>query len=303
MKRTLPLAGLLAVSASALAAQDYYLVKNQDSWIPDLWEQVNHSDGWHTHPSETGTGYRLTSFDTNGHYHNNGFRIFTRDTADTFDGASLTLNGGFLELRATDGTPTSYLSTVHNLIIGPTGTAIGTNDWAGGGVNGGGLNVTTLTVNGNLRLERDGPRHVRINVTTVVGSANIEAGTTVNSRVGIGISNATGYTGNIVANAGTLSFTSDISSSGGLDILTGATIFTSGQSLSFTSVTIGGTALAEGTYDIAALDVDALYGKFFVNGSTGTLIIASAIPEPSAVAALAGAFALGCAALRRRARR
>ncbi len=288
MNRILPLAGLLAVSVSSLAAQNYYL--QQSHFSPNHWETVASTNGWRTAP--TG-GSQLATFDTGGHYFNNGFTIFTRNAAgDTFTGASLTLSGAKLELRYGHATANA---SIGNLIIASAGSAIGTNN--SDNTVGAGISVTNLTVNGTLTLGVDTFRRVRLNVGTLSGAADIVTGGGAGSRSVFTATDATAFTGNIVHSAGRLDFDNNLVSSGGL-ILNNGTELVLDQNLTFTFLTIGGTSFdSPGTYSFTQLNT--AYDAFFVNGGSGSITIAP-IPEPASAAALVGAFALGCATLRRR---
>lgn len=294
MKRLTLIAGILAVSATALSAQNYYLLEPHASWNSGHWELVNNEFGWYTSATTKSNANRLVTFDPSGNYHNNGRVLFTQSTADTFDGASLTLSGGRLELRASDTTSVSYFSTINNVIVGSAGSAIGTGNFDN--TQGSGINITNLTLNGNLLLEPAGSRQVRVNITNLTGAGDLTTGFNATSRGVVSVANAAGYTGNIVASIGRLDFNSSFSSAGGLVLNSGSELVLD-QNLSFTSVTIGSTVLAEGTYTFAQLN--SAYDAYFVNGGSGSITV-SAIPEPSTFAALAGVVALGAVGLRRR---
>jgi hypothetical protein len=71
------------------------------------------------------------------------------------------------------------------------------------------------------------------------------------------------------------------------------------QDVTFASVSIGGTTLANGTYSFATLNSD--FNAFFTDGGSGSITV-GAIPEPSTYAALLGLGALGTTLLCKRRR-
>lgn len=286
LTRALALAGLVAVSVSSLPAADYFLQQNHFS--PNHWETVASTNGWRT--AATG-GSQLATFDSSGNYFNNGFTIFTRNAAgDTFTGNSLTLAGGKLELRYGDANANA---SIGNLIIGATGSSIGTNNPTN--TIGAGLSVTNLTVNGTLTFGVDNFRRVRLAVGTLTGSANITTSGGSGSRSVFSATNALGYTGNILHSQGRLDFNNDLISSGGLSLSSGAELILD-QNLTFTSVSIGGSALTAGTYTFSNLNTT--YDAYFMEGGSGSITVAP-IPEPATFAILGGVIVLGFAASRR----
>ena len=300
------LASLLAFTAQSQAQTTYFY--QNDNTGSGNWTATN---AWDTAPDGSGTNVTLSSSNSNI-YNTNAKAVRTPTTAGiTFPGGSLILSGHSTEaaganysLMLTSNTvtianlSTQAFSEANNFVlIRPTVP-----------------NLTTLTstnfsvgVETRFHFQTSIPRSLNFAITNLTGSGDMHMGldgkgsSTLGSTLALSATNASAYTGDIIVYGGTsMDFNSTFTSGGGLQLLTGA-ILTLDQNLSFTSATIGGTALSAGTYTFANLN--SAYDAYFANGGSGSITVLSSIPEPSATVALLGAAALSFACRRRHASR
>lgn len=286
---TFGLVGAAALSSAVTAqAVDYYrigtMTTNAQHWSHRFW--------W----SATPDGPQVAEFDPSGHYFNDSENPLRTGQAEglTFEGASLTMVSGSISLRRS--TSTQGVSTVPVLIVGPNGASV-TNDIGGVAQ----LHANSLTLNGDFSTgPQANTRVIWLTADTVVGSGNITNGQGTGLHgTRIGFANATGWTGDIVHNWGVLDFSGSLVSGGGLVVNTAlAPTINLTQSVSFSYVMIGEDSLAAGSYTFAELN--ATYGGIFTNGDINGVITVTAVPEPSAIALLAGVSVLASVALNRR---
>lgn len=273
-------------SASAV---NYYLQQNQFS--PNNWSTVNNSNGWYNSPSG---GNQLATFDVTGDYFNNGFSLRTPSTQSTFGGNSLNLSGGSLLLTFHDA---SLDSTVGDLIVAAAGSSISTNNFDN--TVGGGLSVTSLTMDGALKLGVNDFRRVRLNINTLLGEGDILVGADSagsGSRANLSALDASGYLGDVNLNIGRLNFDNDFTSAGGFNIASGTTLVLD-QNLTFSALSIQGNSFSEGVYSFSTLN--SMYDAIFVDGGTGSITVSS-VPEPTTTALAIGVSCLVLAVYRRR---
>ncbi len=238
LHRASVLALLALGAASSRAAESYYLQHNQFS--PHHWESVGTKFGWSTHPSAINNETR--ELDPNGAYFNNGFTLRTTDgKADTFDGASLTLAGGSLELRFAHP---ERDSRVARLTVTTEDSTIDNGIHSGAS----GLHVERLELLGrvNLGKAQRAYRSLRLRIDTLVGAGDI-ATMGEKGEVSLSVRDASSYTGNIVHQIGKLDFDAPFTSRGALVVLPDAQLVLD-EPLTFTSATIAGHELPPGTH-------------------------------------------------------
>ncbi|MDF3059179.1 MAG: glycosyltransferase family 1 [Rariglobus sp.] len=284
----------LTALASPAMATDYYWRATSTS---DTWNTLSK---WNTLPSGTG-GTAPGAFSPTDRYiaTNVGANVVNTETLS--NGTNAVFLGGTL-----------VLSTAGQLNLRASGTSkavVGNFVTTGGGL------ITTAT-NGTVGLSIDsfdnqsgdtrlrastGPRTLDLQIGTLTGSGNftIDSGSVADNMIAISVTNATNYTGNFNFAQGTINFNNDLVSGGSLT-LSGTAIVTLDQSVTFSSVTISGTALTAGFHSFSSLN--SSYGNFFTDGGSGGITVAT-IPEPSTYAALFGAAALGTVVGIRRRRR
>ena len=169
------------------------------------------------------------------------------------------------------------------------------------------LNVTNFNATAETRFAAttSNNRSLAINITTLTGSGDLilgksGGGTAAVSTLTFQAATATAFTGNIhlFGTGTTLAFTQNLVSGGGLTLETGSILTLAGnRNLTFTSLTIGGTALAANTYTFAQLNSD--YDAYFADGGSGSITIIP-IPEPAAYAVILTLIAAGRVMMRRR---
>lgn len=233
-------------------------------------------------------------------------RTITRDRRSTGSGIDVSTAGQTLTISG-------------NLVTGTTGTAIGATNWQMGGA--GNLTVTGVISNSSASdvagIDKNGSGTLTLGGNnTFTGAVTINAGTvaiSASERIGnsnvLVLAGGTFSVGTFTETLGTLDLTaaggtlnigsggkflfadsSALDWNGGLLSISGT--FASGSSIKFGSAagTLTGSQLA--SISIAGFNNVALDSSGFLT--------ASAIPEPSAYAALAGAGMLGLATMRRR---
>lgn len=318
MIRSLGLALVAITIAPALttAQTTWYLQVDMTSGNEgnDNWNSKV-STSWNSSPDGSGTTH--TALNSTDIYDNNGHQIRSTQSltypTSTFAGGTLRLNGGRFSMKALTSRITGTLQ------VTSAGTLIASNYYTPSGgttSNSQTLEVTNFVADGVTEL-RSGASAASyrqiVKLTNLTGTADLRFVNTANANgnnVLFSATNATGYTGNIVlanysgatSSNSLLEFDNDLASGGGLVIEANSKL-TLSHSLSFTSLSIGGTNvdLTKGiAYDYDALvALNASFANYLADGG-GTLTIANAIPEPSAVAALFGLAVFALAAIRRR---
>lgn len=257
------LAVLGLLGPGSLAAENHYLRYNQFS--PHNWESVGKKFGWHTAPE--GADTVLEAFVPGADYFNNGFVLRTIDgELDEFDGRSLTLSGGALELRYSDPEKDNQ---VGELIITDEGSVIENGVHTGPA----GLHIARLTVNGPLGLGKanKGYRTLRLRVDKLVGAGDLQL-VPMGGVIKLSITDAKGYTGDIVLLSGKLDFDAPLASAGGLSVIAGATVILD-QPATFAAATINGVALSPGTHSFEELA--STFPGAFADGGSGSITVES----------------------------
>lgn len=285
-------AALVAATAGISQAATYYL-KTTLSAGNDWNATGNYSlttDGTGASPSGSISGHDLDFF---------GRSVNTSSNATTFNGSSLTLNGGTLGLRNNGaktignfiaGTGTGTLnftdSTTASLVV--TSFTATTNSLTRlGDLNGSGVStaithavgITTLTGSGDL---------------TVTASSGVNPGGS--KVIVLTVTNATNFTGDIDltqgANLAYLQFGNDaVFGSGGLIATAATSRITLDRNITVASLSLNGNSLSAGTYSYATLNGDPGYDTIFTNGAfSGSITV---VPEPATLglALLAPLFA------------
>lgn len=256
-------------------------------------------------------------------YFSQQFRVVTAVVATnlTFAGDRLTIgngatsgNLGTLFIRNANNTTVSDLRLNNGVIqngVGATPTLLGTITLTGFGrinpTNGRNQRINGLiqgtgelrvkggnvalysgnnTYSGGTLLETDGTgTSLEVRFDGGLGSGNVTMQTGTTMRLNLGATN------NYIADTASLIFASGLGASSVTMSFTGTDVI---GGLSFDG---GTTWAASGTW--GAIGSGALNQSSIFTG-TGLFNVVSPIPEPSSAAALAGVFALGCTALRRR---
>ncbi len=242
-----------------------------------------------------------------------GNRVVFNNAANTgFTGAVSVGNNAILQLGdgGTKGTLSGVSSislgnTISRFIINQSDTVTQGTDFASTISGSGGL---TQAGSGNLILAAG---------NTYTGTTTVSAGT-----LSLGATNSLADTSNVILSGGTLATNSFADTVGTLSLLGNATIdftsggsfafansaaatWTGGMTLSLTSGFVSGSSLrfgldATGLTGTQLGQISAAGFDSFSLNSSGFLVGAATIPEPSTYAALAGLGALGLAVLRRR---
>jgi len=297
----IPAAGLslLPLLASPVRAQTTYYYK-ADNTSSGNWSNAN---VWNTNVEGTGTNHTLNASNSNI-YNSNAKAV--RSTGTAFLGGSLILSGHSTDVGGANYSLmlTSASMTIANL---STQAFSGENNFVliRSTINSAtALTTTNLVVGTETRFHFQSSitRSLNLTTTNLSGSGDMLVG--INgpgadspSTVALSASNASAYTGDIVVYSGSsMDFNGTFTSGGGLSLLSGA-VLTLDQSLTFTSLSIGGSLLSAGTYSFATLN--SAYDAYFANGGSGSITVA-AVPEPSAFASVLGAASLLALTLRRR---
>lgn len=253
-------------------------------------------------------------------------------------GGVISGTGGLDITRSGGNASTAVILTGANTYTGATTIATGATLRIGNGTDAGSLGSTSgITNEGTLvfnvgsgsramstvisgagSLSKDGSGTLTLSgANTYTGSTTVAAGT-----LSLGASNSLADVSNIILSGGTLATNSFADTVGTLSLLgnsiidftgggsfafanSAAATWTGGMTLSLTSGFVSGSSLRFGA-DASGLALGQLaqitgggYDTFSLD-SSGYLVGAAAIPEPSTYAAMAGLAALGCAFWRRR---
>jgi MYXO-CTERM domain-containing protein len=286
----------LGVFVSNATAIDYYWHSTDGS---STW---NTTSKWFTSPGGGGAAHIGGMSSANTYITNTSTNVLNTEflnntgTTNTFLGGTLVLaGGGQLNLRA-NGTGfahvTDFVATGGGVIVSASGTGVVNNLIVDSFENRSGvtnLRPSSATNNRNMNLA----------IGTLFGSGDFAMDPT--SQAGrtlfLSVTDATAYTGGFGFDRGVINFENNLVSGGSLT-LSGTAVVTLDQSVTFSSVTISGTALAAGFHSFDSLN--SAFDAFFTDGGTGGITV-SAIPEPSSWTAFAGVAALlGSTAFRRR---
>lgn len=149
------------------------------------------------------------------------------------------------------------------------------------------VNLTNVTINDTLFSVAGATRGLTINAGTMTGAGDYQFGdvSTNNGNYFIDITDATGFTGNLIARYGTLNFNNDAYlPNSRLDIQTDGdanAIVDLDQDITVAELLIGTTNYTPGTYSFA--DLNTAHDPLFVDGGTGSITV---IPEPATMALL-----------------
>ena len=266
----------------------------------------------------------------NDYFVNTNFTLRTPQTSSatsTFNGNSLTVNGGILglaNLQAGNNTTINNFTLTGGASIGNfvSGLQIISGTLAISGsafvrlntVDSVSRNITIasqISGSGNMGLIQTGTLSLTgtgntFSGTWTAGGADVViAGITYTntaarvSTLDASSSGSLGINSSLVANSySIIRIGYDWNTAGSLTLNENSTLFLD-RNLTVGSLSISGTALAEGEYSYAFLSTT--YAGFFNTTGSGGSITVGAIPEPSSFAALAGGTVLfGCGFFRRR---
>ena len=258
---------------------DWYLHANQTS-----------TQNWNTQPtwwSQPVGGVALSAFSrgtVSDRFHSNGFELRTKNNyypADqsfdgntiVFDGASAKLTLALTAYYGSAGMPTNRIPsfTTYGGNIASVSTSL-TQILTVGNFNS--LGTTRISNGGNSANPLSG---VNLKLTTLRGTGELLLTNAVGTAGTLGstlltISNATNYRGKFNLAAGTLSFPSNLTSSGPL-ALTPGTAVTNNMVVKVPRLSIGNSVMPAGTYTAAQLN-----GKGVTFGGSGT-ITTSLLPD------------------------
>lgn len=259
MKKLLPLVAGTALTFTPLlcwAQNSWYLTS--DPAIADNWNTLA---DWHSNPA--GGGTTPTSISSSDYFYTNGCMLRTpaNSSAAPFGGSTLTINGGSLGLKNFTSTAAT---TIGNLV-----TRAGTIANANGGGGNLILNITNLSNLEDISFTTGvSTRGLNITIGTLSGDGDTcfcGAGT-----ISLGITTATGYRGSMLVDDGvSLTFPTSFTSSGDLQVMTGAKVILN-AAVTFSGLTLNGVAYASGNYSYATLH--AAYPAIFTSG-TGSITV------------------------------
>jgi hypothetical protein len=288
---------ILSVVCSAASAQtNYYLRQSQASgwnWHTTIAGNLN---SWHT--TASGTAVQATAMDAAAHYFTNGFTVRSPENSATnvFGGAKLILNGGGLSLKTTNGSALASVGWLETQGSATITAANANNQYHS-------LSATIFDNGGTTTFSASDTRSFNLTFADLNGSGGlIFAGGGTASNFNLNIGNAADFAGSFSLNGGTLRLAANLAAPAASLSIASGTLVNLSHSVSVNALSIAGTTLANGTYSYAWLNTN--YGSIFTAGSVnnGSITVGTPIPEPSALAALAGLGALGFVAARRRRR-
>ena len=234
MKRLIPLitSVLLLPLLHAARASDWYL--HADMGGSDNWNTL--ADWW----SAPEGGVNPTAISGTDNFFSNGCLIRTPGTnaASTFGGASLTLRGAGIAVKTLS---TTLPTTIGNLIC-----YVGSiSDFNSTQVQN--VAITNLACNGNFTMS-----NLNVTIGTLTGNGDISI--IGNRNMSVAITSATGYYGTMYASgtAAAVTFPGTFVSGGAFVVPAGLPV-TVNANVTFSALTVGGTAKAAGTYTAASL--------------------------------------------------
>jgi hypothetical protein len=228
-------------------------------------------------------------------FNSNGRTFGTPSGNATFPGASLTLNGGTLNLR-NGGTKTLTSTPSTSPALTTVGTVLITANSPGTGltVNNFVASAGSVTTFQDLQGVTAVASTQTLTFTTLSGDGDFSLSAASGVNPGgsktflLTVASGSGYTGDLTwtgANATFLQFGNSLTLGGGLIANNSNSRITLDQNVTLASAIFNGTSLNAGTYSFATLN--SLYDTIFADGGTGSITI-SPVPEPSTVALLAG---------------
>jgi hypothetical protein len=248
---------LLATSlATTSSATDWFLDKNQARY--SSWDTLA---DWTPAPDGTGTSpTALSSADT---YHLNGFMLRTPEvnTHVTFGGGMLALSASAdqLTLKHTG----SAIATIPSLLT--TAGLIQNN-------NSGGTKILQIghyeNRSGSTAFAASSGQGINLDIGTLVGTGQFRFYNGGTYYLSLG--NASGYDGEIYVQSGQIDFNNDLSTTGTLNVNTGARVALD-QTVTFTGMTIAGTVYPFGNYSFATLQ--ATHPAVFTSGTSAGAIV------------------------------
>lgn len=290
-------AATLAIGSfvSNATAIDYYWhsIDGGSTW--------NTTSKWFTSPGGGGAAHVGGMSSANTYITNTSTNVLNTEflnntgTTNTFLGGTLVLaNGGQLNIRA-NGTGfasvTDFVATGGGVIVSASGTGAVNNLIVDSFENRSGVtNLRPSSASNN--------RNMNLAIGTLFGSGDFAMDPT--SQAGrtlfLSVTDATAYAGDFGFDRGVINFNNNLVSGGSLT-LSGTAVVTLDQSVTFASVSVGGTELTPGFHSFESLNAD--FNAFFTDGGSGGITV-SAIPEPSSFTVLTAAAALaGCVVVRR----
>lgn len=295
--RALLVASLVLLPVAAFAQTTWYLNTSQPFGID--WNAKTY---WSANAD--GTGSNPASISNQDIFNTNSKTLRTYSSTSTVPNG--TFGGSRLDLNSQLSLKASIINIGNLKTLG--GAYITAQDADGVNDKTLILNVTSFNSTAETRFSATiaNSRTLAVNITTLTGTGDFvfgktAAGTLAASALTFQATTATNFTGNIYlfGSGSTLAFTQNLTTGGELHLETGS-ILTLNRNLTFTGLSIGGTALAAGqTYTFSQLNTS--YDAYFSDIGSGSITIL-AIPEPSTYAALLAAFAGAVAMGRRRSR-
>ena len=245
--------------SSPASAADWFLDKNQARY--NSWATLA---DWK--PEANGTGTSPTALSSADTYHVNGFMLRTPElsTSVTFGGGVLSLSNSAdqISLKTTG----SAVAIIPSLV---TTAGLIQNASSGGTKN--------LQINhyenrtGSTLYAAPSNQGINLSIGTLVGSGQFRFYNGGNFY--LNITNGANYDGEIYVQSGQIDFNNDLAINGTLTINTGARVALD-QSVTFTGLTIAGTAYPFGTYSFATLQ--AAHPTVFVSGTSDGAIVVRA---------------------------
>ena len=255
-------AGTYTAASLGFTGAGSVVVRDPLAWY--LHADQGSANNWHTLADWWSTptaGSHPSAISANDDYFTNGRLLRTPSTsaASTFDGASLTIDGGRLLLKSTSSTTAT---TVRNLNTFGSGGSIQNGS---GGVQI--LDVTNLDHTGaNLILDTvANNRGINLSVQNLSGAGNLTLQAFGGGQLIWNVANAYKYTGTFTLSSsspGTLTIDTPFITSGKLVVGAGNTVVVN-QPVSLAGLTVGGVARAAGTYTPSSLGL----------GGTGTITV------------------------------
>ncbi len=193
--------GALIFSATADAASDRFLASDQTG--DQHWNRVGGANDRFWREGDP-SGRYIEAHDANATYHVKGHVLRTRDVdyaTDTFEGGTLVLDGGMIQIKAGLG---STAQVRH--LVSKGGDLSASNTLSGGMPQT--LNISAFDQLGVTRFVAASRRGFTLNIGRLAGSGSIEfVGDDDSSTFNVSIADASAFTGVFVLRGGTLNVT------------------------------------------------------------------------------------------------